>query len=96
LDRIIQIVLRVVIARTVGLVVNHGVGWLQRRGRTAAIGDAERPPRASAEVPGPRTEGDGGGKPGPWAPPGPTAPAGTDAKRLRQQMRLLRRINRMR
>ena len=83
LERLIQMVLRIVIARGVGLVMNRAMGWMERRGRATASQDAkERNPVESS---------DNGGMTATEAPP-----KALDAKRLRQQMRMISRIGRMR
>lgn len=81
LERLIQIVLRLVVARSAGLLMNRAFRWFERRGSGAAA-RADRP--ADSAVAGQSS--------GQTAPP----PQGPDAKRLRQQMRLIGRIGRMR
>ena len=87
LDRLIQMVLRIVIARGVGLVMKRAMGWLDRRGRapTARVGQDAHPADPARPAGKAGTAGTG------------AAPLqGPDAKRLRQQMRLISRIGRMR
>jgi hypothetical protein len=81
LDRLIQMVLRIVIARGVGLVMNRAFGWFDRRNRAATARQAGPDGVAAPDAPRPK---DAAPVPGP------------DAKRLRQQMRMISRIGRMR